>query len=871
MKKILKGLLLIILSLACVLSLLACTGGGEPDDTDEPSEPTYPEDDIPLEGLVLIRKNVAQFKVVIASGAGSEGRRAAGELVDRLRALDIEIADAVEDKNAAEISECEIIIGVGAKNRDGCAVQASELGDMGYLIKAVGGRIVIAGGTPTLTRKTVKDFIEDQLGITENTVSRRNVAVPKDLNIFVPTDYNIDKITVAGNDLAGYVIACDENDEAVYPDLVNKVKNKIFSASGYNLSIVDNRNVASGAKQIIVRTVEDAGEGGFRVLVDGSNLVIEASLSTMFASAVDEFLSASLNGTKALLAFGSDYTYTKNILTVKYADFGAKGDGKNNDFFALLEAHETVNLTKQTLIPEGEVGNNFYIGKTWIDGEDTAKSIPVRTDMDFGDATIIIDDTVDGIHKAGYRSGAIFTVGRDHGIITYRSEEDYPRQISSLTDDPRLKVGDTYIPWLAEVLEAEKNMVFLRNENHKDYVRFGGNQNEGNDRTDVIIVDSEGNISADTPIIFDFDELTQLQILPITDEPIIVQGGFFKTRAATCAPEHASLSHTPYESYSRGIAVTRPNATIKNIDHEVTGEPSSKGYPCSGFITISATYNVTLSDTKLSGRKMYYEKKATSSSPVPMGSYDLTMNSSVNTYYKNLTQYRDIKDEVYWGLSASNGCKNLYFDNVVISRIDAHCGLWNIDVKNSTIGFAFNVIGGGTLNATNVQRRTGAEFINLRGDYGATFNGTVNLKNCRMNGYATYKSLDSSGNRVEFNYNSYVSRVYVINSGFNASSYNSATDKYYAEWDFGYKCYMPTQVILDNFTAGHQEGIQGAVAKTHTVHVFNDISNSAFNSSAPHGGYQICKKVTYKNMTKPTICPTPGTCTKLAGISIVQG
>ena len=258
-----------------------------------------------------------------------------------------------------------------------------------------------------------------------------------------------------------------------------------------------------------------------------------------------------------------------------------------------------------------------------------------------------------------------------------------------------------------------------------------------------------------------------------------------------------------------------------------------------------------------------------------MGTYDLVMNDSCNTYYKNITQHRDIKDQVYWGLSASNGCKNLNFDNVTISRIDAHCGLWNINITNSTIGFAINFIGGGTANITNTTRRTGNSFIYLRDDYGATFNGTINIKNCRLNGYKSYYSVDSSGQNVEFSYTSYESTISVIESGFEPDrKFTNSAGKVrkYGEWDFGYKCYMPTQVNLDNFTAGYdQKANKDPNKTTHTVYVFNDIGNTAFSSSNPHGGYQLCKKVTYKNMTKPTICPTPGTCTKLAGISIVKG
>jgi len=282
----------------------------------------------------------------------------------------------------------------------------------------------------------------------------------------------------------------------------------------------------------------------------------------------------------------------------------------------------------------------------------------------------------------------------------------------------------------------------------------------------------------------------------------------------------------------------------------VLNEPTDKSYPYYGFIAFNSTYNSTLSDSKLCGHRVYKNYKG-----VQMGSYDLTMNTSINIYFKNITQYRDIKDSKYWGLSASNRTKNMYFDNVSISRIDAHCGLWNLEIKNSTIGFAINVIGGGTVNIENTTKLVGSEFISLRQDYGATFNGTVNLKNCHLEGYKSWSSLngDFSGAKN--------TRAYIINSGFNATkSYkNSDENKTYLfkEWDFGYTCYMPREVNLDNFTCGVP------------VYVFNKIVDEAFDDTLVNGGYQITEKITYKNMQAPAICYN-STCTKLLDIDLVE-
>lgn len=857
MKKLFSTLLILLLAVLCALTLFGCTGGDEPADDGQ----TYPEDELPLEGLVLIRKNVAQFRVVIASGAGSEGRRAASELVNRLRELSVEIEDAVEDRNATDITDCEIIIGVGAKNREGCAVQASELGELGYVIKAVGSRIVIAGGTPTLTRSTVKAFIENQLGITDDTTSKRNVAVPHELNIFVPTDYSIDRITVASNDLSSYVIACDENDAAVFPDTVNKIKQRIRQMSGYDLPIKDNRDVAAGAKRVIVRTVADAGEDGFRVYVGGNDLIIETSIPSMLESAVDDFLKDTFKGSKELLAFDKEYLYTKHVLTVTYADFGAVGDGKTNDFFAMLAAHNRANETGQTVIAEGIKGDTFYVGKTWQQGKTVngvvdcdssgnpypAKTIDIKTNVRFGNATVIIDDTVEGVHLQSRRRANIFTVARDNELTSY-TNNDSKNKISNLTSNPRLLVGDTSIPWLAPILTEDKYIVFVENYNKKDFIRYGGNENQGNTRSDVLIVDGDGNISPETPVIFDFDTITAIRFSPVTDEDIVISGGKFITVCARCAPEHENTEYTAYDAYARGMKIVRANATVTGLDHEVINEPAKKSYPYTGFIYFLASYNSTFSNSKVFGRRYYYMASSSVSWLMPMGTYDINLEDSVSIYCNNVTQYRDIKDQRYWGVCTSNGCKNLNFTGVSLSMIDAHCGVWGMNVTNCEIGYKFNVIGGGTLNVTDTVKRCGESFVVLRVDYGATFNGTMNFTNCHLNAYAAWDSTSGEAFSGKYVFDEGVI-PHLISSEFDPSRYYTGSDgqkRSFKEWDFGYRCYMPQYVNLDNVTVGSDDHKTRVVP----VRVFNDIPDASFDSDVKNGAYVLTKKITYKKMDK---------------------
>jgi Ca2+/Na+ antiporter len=71
-------------------------------------------------------------------------------------------------------------------------------------------------------------------------------------------------------------------------------------------------------------------------------------------------------------------------------------------------------------------------------------------------------------------------------------------------------------------------------------------------------------------------------------------------------------------------------------------------------------------------------------------------------------------------------------DNCYLDRFDAHQGLHNAKITNSTLGFGILVIGGGELYIENVYRVSEGAFVLLRTDYNSVFDGDLIIKNCRM-------------------------------------------------------------------------------------------------------------------------------------------
>nr|MBD3622040.1 hypothetical protein [Sunxiuqinia sp.] len=125
----------------------------------------------------------------------------------------------------------------------------------------------------------------------------------------------------------------------------------------------------------------------------------------------------------------------------------------------------------------------------------------------------------------------------------------------------------------------------------------------------------------------------------------------------------------------------------------------------------------------------------------------------------------------------------LVLDHCTFSRFGAHMGVANATIRNSTLGYmGINAIGSGVFTVENTTIR-GRSLINLRSDYGSTWQGECIIRNCVFvpsNGRTAAVSLFSGSN-----------------SG---------------QHDFGYTCYMPERITIENLhidDSNHPEQYQG--------------------------------------------------------------
>ena len=164
---------------------------------------------------------------------------------------------------------------------------------------------------------------------------------------------------------------------------------------------------------------------------------------------------------------------------VRYSDFGAKGDGETDDINAIAAAHAFAN--EHNLIVKADRGASYYIS-----GKE--RTAVIQTNTDFGTASFIIDDT-----KVENRNASVF-------MVSSSQESFIPEGITSLKRNQD-KINAN-IPGAC--------LITVTNSNERRYIRFGPNQNDGSPQTDIFVVDKEGHVDRDAPIIWDFDEITEM-------------------------------------------------------------------------------------------------------------------------------------------------------------------------------------------------------------------------------------------------------------------------------------------------------------------------------------------------------------------------
>lgn len=412
---------------------------------------------------------------------------------------------------------------------------------------------------------------------------------------------------------------------------------------------------------------------------------------------------------------------------VNYEDFGAVGDGVTDDLPAIVKAHEFAN--EHGLAVETKPDAAYHLGRQDL-------TVIISTDTNWNTSRFLIDDTdVD-----------------NHRQILF--------EVKSLLDPVQLEI--TKLQRDQRQLDVYPGMdcwVRVESDEKKIFIRRGANQNNGENQNDSFILRKDGTIEGD--IDWDYNSISKVMARPIDEKPLLLKGGVFGTIVNQTFKEN--------DYWQRNIRITRSNTTVEGLTHRTKGEENSR---CAyyGFITAYNCANITLRDCFVSGRKTLLITKP-SGQKVSLGTYDLIAEAVVN-YSLIGVRMENICDRTLWGVIGTNRCKNILLENCTLSRMDTHRGVSGVYiVRGCTLGYGgLNAVGRGKLIVENSILQGGA-FISFRDDYGATWEGSVEIRNCRW--------IPQCGNSIKEN------KLFL---------FNAQND---GQWDFGYPCSMPKEILID--------------------------------------------------------------------------
>lgn len=774
----LKKLLLIILALSLSLMLFACgTQCTEHKDADGDficdvckEKLEGPSDD----ELVLIDEGTALFDIVLGDDVDANIRFTLTELKSQLEDVGIDIE--IKDESSTE-GECEVLVGTVLTRGDKYQLDRYEYGLEGYAIKIIENKIVIVGGSDDSLKEALEIFIEDILEAEDlDELSTVTMKAEQQKEV-IQDDYDITSVKIGETNLKGYVIATNLSD-ANYRNQVNELQSIVYKKTGIYLKTVN--LTQDYDKAIIVRhaSKDDSGEDSFRIYVDGKdNLIIECEYDNRFAENFASFVANTFTKGEGdvVIKNGKDgKVFVKDISIVTYKEFGAAGDGKTDDFEAIKAAHDFANISGQKVV--AQKNKTYYIYETRKNATGkTPQTIDIRTNVDWNGATFIIDDRGMNPHDGTYRTGKhIFRILPEEDMEAYSAKSDAVAKLNAMAEAGLLGPETTNV----DIGLGAPAMLIIYNSSHKVYIRYGSNANNGDDQHEVVLIDQEGNIKEGTELLLSYDKVTGITVVPTEVEEIRVENGKFRCIASdssvySCAGYVANGNKVCKSYISRGMQIMRSNVIVSGIEHYVEGEYSLDekengfgNHPYRGFYTVSTANNVTIENCVMSGRRYY-----------GTGTYGISMGEANDILWKNCTQhnfYKDgdvntgtivsTQDTEYWGVGGSSYCKNIEYNGCILSRFDAHCGVYNARLIDSKLSM-INIIGGGLLYIENCEIISTRLFY-LREDYGGTWKGELYIKDSKL----------TTGGKP--------SRLVEIK---------------WHNHDFGYTCYFPN-IVIDNLT-----------------------------------------------------------------------
>ena len=370
--------------------------------------------------------------------------------------------------------------------------------------------------------------------------------------------------------------------------------------------------------------------------------------------------------------FDSRLDHVTNYLT--YEMFGAKGDGVTDDSEAIKLCHEQANLSGLNVRANS---SKYLISSN--------KNIPIKTNVDWNNCTFLVDEN-------------------ENNFIFHIAPNKSNYSISLTTE-----IG-TKTNFIEELSGVKRCILAVENSNKKQYIRYGVNSDTGQNQKDLTIV-SNGYV--ETNFVWDFDTITTANVYPIDESTIEIKNATFISKANTSMDD----------SYIKnGILISRSNVIINNVNHILDSDIA--GRPNEGFYFFYYTSNILFKNSNVYPRTC--RKNITDTAII--GTYDIGVYNCCNITFDSIEGFS--LDESKWGIMGGNYIKNLTVKNSNVNRIDCHRALFgNTIIENTVLGnYGLTISGGGNLYLKNITTHS-QYVVNLRDDYGSTWDGDMILEN----------------------------------------------------------------------------------------------------------------------------------------------
>ncbi len=298
MKKILRSLL-VLLSLALMLTLFAACDNSKPNDNEDPKDSdsesesehsTETSDDAPqVPTYALVSDGSTEYSIVTSALASDEIVNAANALKRVFKnKTDTDIEVKTDRYNTANpnyvFPKYEILI--GDTNRPESEQCSEGLAYDDYVIKIINGKIVVLGGSDSATVAGVEKLKEYITG--------KNIDIcDGQIDVYYDHEYDVKKLSIAGHDISEFSIKMESKSKCA--DIADDIIKTVRKLYGVTLDASTGKSAGDDACEIIIGSVSAQGSdkmpklsvdeyavyvSGNKVFIDGGSTLALQKLGT---------------------------------------------------------------------------------------------------------------------------------------------------------------------------------------------------------------------------------------------------------------------------------------------------------------------------------------------------------------------------------------------------------------------------------------------------------------------------------------------------------------------------------------------------------------------------------------------------------------